>query len=263
MSWLGRLLLGGLLAVVLSSCQARSTVDVDVAPNGSGSIEVELRLDEEAAAVAPKLSEQLRTADLTQAGWQIDGPDVDSGGDTVITATKDFDDTEEANRALGQIGDAFRDFRIVEDRGFLRSAFGFQGTVDLSEGIDSLGDEQLRAAVGSAVGFDSQEMQRSLDKDWAASFPVEVAVHLPGDVQEVVPSRSQDDSWHPEYGKVTGLTVRSSSINTVPLSFFALALLTLLSTIVLAITWKSDIYRPQHRKKRGSVRARDLLRSED
>ena len=85
-----RLLLLLVLGVVLSACQMQATVDVDVQEDGSGTVRVGVSLDDEAAALAPDLREELRTDDLVEAGWTVAEPASEDDGLLWIRAEKAF-----------------------------------------------------------------------------------------------------------------------------------------------------------------------------
>ncbi|MET0489938.1 MAG: hypothetical protein ABW143_06875, partial [Acidimicrobiales bacterium] len=63
-----------------------ATTRVEVAEDGSGTVTVEVVLDQEAADRVPDLAAQLRVRDLRQTGWEITGPEPADGGGVVITA---------------------------------------------------------------------------------------------------------------------------------------------------------------------------------
>lgn len=236
-----------------AGCQARSTVEIDVGSNGSGSVEVVVELDAQAVAAIPNLAEQLRTSDLERAGWDVDGPELnEKSGMTVIRVSHGFHNAGEANGLLKQLGSRdgpFRDFRIEIDRSFSQTDVTFDGTVDLTQGIASFGDDVLRDRVGLPLGFDADEMSRSLGTDWATTFPVDIVVDLPGDTSRS-PSTDPDSNgrWHASYDAATALHAESSARNVLPLALSGSGVACLFAAALVATLWKSDVYKPQHRR---------------
>jgi hypothetical protein len=245
----------GLLLIVATGCQARTSVEIDVESNGSGSVAVTMRLDEDAAAAVPRLAEQLRTSDLQSAGWNIDGPDQDDAGETVIIATHHFGNAGEANVLLRQLtGETgpLSSLQMTQTKSFTSIDVEVAGVADLTRGIESFGDEQLKQRVGTALGFDPAEVTRSLGVDWAKTFPIDVTVDLPG---------GKTANAQLVYGSATPVSAAASATNVWALTFSAFSVLLLLGAVLSAILWKSGKYRPKHRKKvgGGGIRARDLL----
>lgn len=202
------LLLGGLVALTATACQVRTTVDVDVAKDGSGTVTVAVGLDEEAVGRLPDLDDDgrsttadlaglVRTADLTAAGWHVGAPSA-SGGDGFvwIRATKPFGTPEEAGRVLREVAGThgpLRDLRVRRDDGFGRTQFTFEGTADLSGGLESFGDEGLAAALeGEVLGQDASAIEQELGRPLSDVFSLRISADLPGD--------SGATSWNPELG---------------------------------------------------------------
>ncbi|HYF47011.1 MAG TPA: hypothetical protein VD926_12415, partial [Acidimicrobiales bacterium] len=101
-----RRLLPGLFGLVLlaTGCRVDATTRVEVADDGSGTVTVEVVLDQEAADRIPDLEEQLRVRDLRRTGWTITGPEPVDGGGVTITATKPFGDPDQLADVLDQLG---------------------------------------------------------------------------------------------------------------------------------------------------------------
>ena len=92
---------------LLSACRVETTVVIDVEPDGSGEVAVIVTLDEKAVSAVENiesLSEQLRIADLVDAGWEASEPELSvSDGLTRITATKSFSVPERLPGVLNDI----------------------------------------------------------------------------------------------------------------------------------------------------------------
>jgi hypothetical protein len=135
----------------------------------------------------------------------------------------------------------------------------FDGSVDLSRGIESLGNDTLLSSTGSSLGFDPGEVRKALGTDFEKSFPVTVSVDLPGDA-----------SYDPlelrrgltaTYGTTSTLHAQAKAINVMAFVLLVSAGLLIIAAVVVAAAWKSGKYKGRHRKKivGGGVRARDLL----
>ncbi len=241
-------------------------VQLSVNADGSGKLAVEIRLDEAAAAGVPDLAEQLRKGDLGAAGWDVDGPNKDDSGETVITVSHGFANPAVADALMAQLTGTdgpFKNFHLSQTRSFARNQTTFVGTVDLTRGVDSFGDAELQKRFGFPLGLDTAEIQKSLGVDYAQTFPIAVTVHVPGDREVNEPAVDETLSWHPTYGQETSLKVQAKGYNTKPLISLFGGLCFLIGAIAVALVWKSDKYRPAHRRNKDGVRARDLLRGDD
>ena len=168
---------------------------VDVADDGSGTVDVAVGFDADAVGRLPDLDDDglstvtdlaalVRRVDLVAAGWEVADPAAGDGDMTWIRATKPFGTPEEADRILTELAGpdgALRDLHVSRAPGFGRTSYGFRGTVDLSRGLEAFGDERLAAALdGQVLGQDTAEIEQELDQPLADVFMFEVAAHLPG-----------------------------------------------------------------------------------
>ena len=203
-------LLGALVALTATACQVRTTVAVDVAKDGSGTVEVAVGLDAAAVERLPDLDDDgrstvtdlallVRTDDLAAAGWQVSEPAADSSADdglVWVRATKRFGTPEEAGRVLGQVAGTdgpLRDLRIDRHDSFGRTRFTFEGTADLSGGLEAFGDEGLASALdGEVLGQDAAAIEEELGRPLADMFSLEISADLPGG--------SADAAWAPVLG---------------------------------------------------------------
>ena len=155
-----------LVALLASACRVDTTVSVDVAEDGSGTVTVEVVLDREAADRIPDLAQQLRVRDLRRTGWQITGPEPTDGGGVVITATKDFFAPDQLATVLGEVGGRrgpILDPSLTRERTFGRTSYDFTGTLDLSRGIDTFSDQRLTELLdGFPVGRDLEALEAEL-----------------------------------------------------------------------------------------------------
>jgi hypothetical protein len=225
------LLLGGLVALAATACQVRTTVSVDVEEDGSGAVEVAVGLDAEAVERLPDLDGDgesgfgdlaalVRTDDLADAGWDVSEPSTSADGWTWTRATKRFGTPEEAERVLGEItgpDGVLRDLRVERDEGFGRTSYSFQGTADLSGGLEAFGDEGLAAALdGEPLGLDAAAIEQELGRPLAEMFTLEVAADLPGDG---APPRT----WRPVLGGEPVEMAAGGTVRDWPVIGFAVA----------------------------------------
>jgi uncharacterized protein len=203
-------LLGVLVALTATACQVRTTVAVDVAEDGSGTVAVAVGLDADAIGRLPDLDDDgrstvadlaglVRTGDLEAADWQVSGPAADPVADdgfVWIRATKPFGTPEEAGRVLGEITGAdgpLRDLRVDRHDSFGRTRYTFEGTADLSGGLEVFGDEGLAAALeGEVLGQDAAAIEEELGRPLADMFSLEISADLPGG--------PADATWAPVLG---------------------------------------------------------------
>jgi uncharacterized protein len=201
------LLLVGLVALTATACQVRTTVGVDVAKDGSGTVTVAVGLDADALGRVPDLDDDgrsttadltglVRTDDLAAAGWHVTGPaDAADDGFVWVRATKPFGTPEEAGQVLAEVAGRdgpLRDLRVDRHDSFGRTRFTFEGTADLSGGLEAFGDEGLAAALeGEVLGQDPGAIEAELGRPLSEMFSLEVSADLPGDSKA---------AWTPKLG---------------------------------------------------------------
>lgn len=210
-----------MLAVALATtgCQITTRIGVDANRDGSGRVRVAVGLDADAARRVPNLARDLRTDDLTDAGWTIVGPRKEADGRTWIRASKPFADAAAAAGVVAEIaGDdgPFRDFRLEHDRGFFTTKTTFSGTVDLTGGIESFGDQDLRDRLGgSSIGIDPAQLEQRIGRVLDRIFTFRVVTRLPGDIDSNAPLEADRGAeWRPTLGEEVTLVATSSALNT-------------------------------------------------
>lgn len=230
-----------LLVVVLGACQVRTTVTVDVAADGSGTVEVAVSLDEEALAQIPDadgdgaagpgdLSALVRVEDLDAAGWAVTDPRASGEGGASLSASRAFGTPEEADRILGELtgpSGPLRDLHVTRTESFGRTELGFSGTADLSGGLEAFGDGGLAAALeGEPLGADAAAIEASIGQPLADAFAVEIRSRLDGD----------EAAWAPRLGDGPVDMAAASTRYDVPvlvLSAVAVAALVALAAVLL------------------------------
>ena len=218
-----RRLAGLVLFVVLlaAGCQVTTTVDVAVAPDGSGVVTVRATLDKVAAARLPDLDQSLLVRDLTAAGWKIDGPKTVPGGGWQVRASRPFANAAQLGAIMDQIAGpsgAFRDFSLTRSHSFAKTSYRLKGTVDLSGGIDAFGDPALRQALGGTMfGRTDAQLEQEIGQPAADALSFKVVTHLPGGATK---------DWSPRLGdEATTITADSSTRKPVAWLFVLAALL--------------------------------------
>lgn len=222
-----RMLVLAVAAVVLATgCRSEVLVRLDVAEDGSGTVQVGVGLDEEALARIPDLAAQLRVDDLEQAGWDVADP-VEEDGFTWVRATKPFATPEEASAVLAEVTGAagpVRDFTLTRERSLARTELGLRGTVDLSGGLEAFSDPDLAARLdGLPFGRELEELLGGTPQDEAVRFTVYVG--MPGAVTSNAPEEAPGAAlWHPRLGgEPVALEASSSELRTTTVAWLAVA----------------------------------------
>lgn len=227
-----------LLAVLATACQVRTTVTVDVAEDGSGTIEVAAGLDAEAMARVPDLDGDgtsgpadlaalVRDDDLVAAGWTVADPETGDDGTTWLRVSRPFGTPEEADQILaGLSGDdgGLRELHLTRSASFGRTEFAFTGSADLSRGLEAFGDADLAAALdGEPLGEDAAAIEARLGKPLADMFTLEVTASLAG----------ESTTWTPRLGDAPVAMVADVTVYDTPV--LALAAVAVLCLVALAV----------------------------
>jgi len=228
-----RLRLSVMAAVLLlagTGCRVTLATGVVVRPDGSGTVRAGLGLDAEALREVGDLGALLRVDDLRQAGWEVEGPETEDDGLTWVRASKPFDDSREAERAMAQLSGPdgpFRDFRLTHSSSLLRTRTSFSGTVDLTRGLAGLSDPDLAERLGGAdPGLE----------DLSRAVRVEVSAGLPGRIRSNAPTTSGGRAvWTPEPGSRVTLEAQADLRRLAPLVAGLVAVLAVLATLVLVV----------------------------
>ena len=87
--------------VVLGACRLQVDVNVDVAADGSGEVEVVIGVDDDALdRIGGDLAAVLDVAALEDAGWVIDGPAAEGDGFTRVRIRHPFESPREATQVF-------------------------------------------------------------------------------------------------------------------------------------------------------------------
>lgn len=185
-----RRLLPALLVVFLAAaCQAEVDVVVRVDDEpGAGSVEVRAWFDRAAMDRIGGV-EGLRLDDLTEAGWEVDGPVEVDDESVAVWAEKDFADPTELAGILEEISGSdgpYARLGLRVDRSFARSEYRFEGVLDGSVGIDAFADPGVAGVLdGEPFGVDPAELEAELGVPVGSLITLGLEVELPGSVDGV------------------------------------------------------------------------------
>ena len=165
--------------VALASCRVDVTVDMNVDPDGTGTVAVQLVADAELIAEIPTIADELATDDIVAAGWTIDGPTATADGGLTVTFSHDFSSDEEATNLLNSIGPPFNQMSMVRNTAGDDTTTRLSGLLGLPNGFEAFADEELIAAVGSLPFADQLEAAGATP---ATSMSATMRVALPGEI---------------------------------------------------------------------------------
>ncbi|MFO7281290.1 MAG: hypothetical protein C0P77_012875 [Thermoanaerobacterales bacterium] len=241
MSRIRRSILLALLALVATACEVRTRVTVDVAEDGSGTVEVAVGLDRAAleelpdldgdgARTAADLDQLVRDDDLVAAGWIVEPAATDGDGTTWVRARRAFGTPEEAERVLAELtgpDGPLRDVRLVRSESFGRDRFELSGTVDLRDGLEAFGDEAMAAVLeGEPLGEDPAVIEERLGRPLAEVFTFELVAALPGGTT----------TWSPRLGDGPVEVRAETTVHDWPvLGLAALAVASFLALVVVLV----------------------------
>jgi FMN phosphatase YigB (HAD superfamily) len=150
-------LLLGIIILLASACRVDTTVDIVVDENGSGTVTVLVVADAAAVAQVPDLPDELEFSDLTDAGWVVDGPNLDVSGSMTISARKRFTTADDLPAVLAEIAGedvVFQDITLETSHTFDRIGLGpaktnyqLSGTLDPGPELSDFADAFLPVSI--------------------------------------------------------------------------------------------------------------------
>ena len=211
--------MAALVAVVIllsGACKVRTNIGIDVKEDGSGTVTVEVGLDDDAMKKVPHLEESLRTADLTAHGWTLTGPVKEDDGFTYVRVSKPFANPEEAVKILTELSGTdgpFRDFTLTRSRSFAHTKFHFTGTIDFTKGIESFSDSGLAQELdGKPLGDDIKAIEQRINDTLDNVFQFQVRVRMPGGVTSNAPTQAINGAvWQPRLSETGPVRLEASS----------------------------------------------------
>ena len=174
-----------IIVALATGCQADFAVEIQVEEDGSGVVNTEVVLDQEAADALLDIGpgQTLPLADLAQAGWDIGPPARGDGGETRITASKAFGTPSQFGEVMDELADGgiISDFEMTRAQSFGRVDYAVTGTVDPTDGLANFSDPDLEIALGGPLVSIIGEAPYNAT---AADVSVTVIVLMPGELQE-------------------------------------------------------------------------------
>ena len=143
--------------VALASCRVDVSVDMNVEPDGTGTVAMQIVADPELIAEIPTIADELATDDIVAAGWIVDGPTATDDGGLTINFSHDFSSDEEATNLLNSLGPPFSQMSMVRTTVGDDTTTQLSGLLGLPDGFAAFADEELIAAVGSVPFADQLE----------------------------------------------------------------------------------------------------------
>lgn len=191
-----RVVLLPLLVALLGACTLHVDVDVDVAKDGSATVEAIVTLDDAAVArVGGDLHNVLALEQLRKEGWTVDGPTRGSDGLTTLTVRRHVDQAAGAGAAVAQLSGhdgPFQDFRVTTHRSLTETRWAVTGRVDLDRGAGT---------HGAPSSKDVQQLADQLGQSLDRLVQVRVRVRLPGHVASNATTKATNGAvWQVAFG---------------------------------------------------------------
>ncbi len=169
------------MALVTSACQTVTTVTIDGAEDGSGTVNVMVSLDEQATQALGDAAGAV-VEDLTAAGWEIAEPSS-ADGSSSMSGTKGYSNSDELSAVLEEVGGVdgiFSDTFSTVESGFAKTTYAAGTTVTVTGDPAQFSDVALTQLLGGlALGRTPEEAAfEGLNDPGAATLVVEV--NLPG-----------------------------------------------------------------------------------
>ena len=169
--------------MALGACEVRSEVAIDVSEDGSGTVEVRVELDREAARRVGDPATAVRVEDLRDAGWQVADPESGEDGSVTFRASRAFAGPDQLGQVLEEVGGTDRVFQGV--RVEVRDGFG-SADYELAAGVHLTGSPEQFSDGELAAVLDGLPLARSPEElalegaDDPRSATLTVSVGLPG-----------------------------------------------------------------------------------
>jgi hypothetical protein len=194
-----------LCLALLGGCRLQVDVNVQVAEDGGGSVEVVVAVDRDGIErIGGDLAAVLATDELAEAGWRIDGPHDEPDGFTRVRFRKAFDDPAEAGAVFDEIegeDGPFQDFAVSHGSSFASREWGFSGTVDFGGDLSGLAGTELD---GEEIGDTVEEVEAQLGEALSRIIQVRVGVRLPGEVTSNASTKAENGAlWQVGFGDGT------------------------------------------------------------
>jgi hypothetical protein len=169
-------------AIVLTACRLDVDVSTTVDADGTGDVIVVGVIDKDVVDRVPGLAGSLVLEDATTAGWVVEGPTATETGGLTVTLRHPFTTVQEAANLVNSLGPPFTDIAFERSASDEEVAVAIAGTLTLPGGTwDAFADQALITATGGTP-FAAQLQESGANP--AQSMSVELAVRLPGDIEQ-------------------------------------------------------------------------------
>ncbi|MFN0093066.1 MAG: HAD family hydrolase [Acidimicrobiales bacterium] len=199
-----RLVLAVLAVLVAAGCQADGLVEVEVRPDGSGSVVASVGVDDAAAQHIAQLEGALPVEDLKAAGWTVAGPQKEGDGRTWWRASKPFAGEADLQAVLAEVSGAngpLRELSLTRRGSFAGSVFTFGGGLDFGAGVTAFGDPELTALLGQPFGQSPEGLQAALGAPLETKLSLSVLAKLPGELVSSTAAAAPSGEARPGRGR--------------------------------------------------------------
>ena len=140
-----------------------------------------------------------------------------------VTAEREFDSPEEGRSVLAQLG-PFRELRLQTKRSLLTTKTQVSGILDLSAGLATFSDDDLRKKLGGpGLGLDPAAVKEATGADLAQLLTLAVSVVVPGKTVRL----------EPKLGATVPINASAEQYNVQSIGFLVLAALAGVWALVL------------------------------
>ena len=200
-------------ALVLTGCQLDLELDVQVTPDGTGTITFVATADAGLVKRVPDLANALVLDDIAATGWQITGPTPTESGGLAINITHDFKSAAEATNLLRRRGPPYNEPELGRGDTGDTTNNRFTGSFGLPGGFEAFADDDLIAAVGNVPFADELAENGATPSNSMSSV---FRLQLPGEIidDETNPTEVLDDGtmvWQVPLDGISVLEVSARS----------------------------------------------------
>ena len=177
------------LAILLAACRLDVAVDTTVNADGTGEVVVAAVVDKDVVDRVPGLAGSLVLDDATAAGWVVEGPVATEDGGLSVTLRHPFATVQEAANLLNSLGPPFGNVALERTATEDEITVTMSGSLSLPGGTwDAFGDQALLTSTGGTP-FGAQLTESGANP--AESMSVELAVRMPGEVEDTTGDRTR------------------------------------------------------------------------
>jgi hypothetical protein len=200
--------------VALSACRVDSSISLKVNPNGSGAVTVVITADKEIVAKTESLESDLRTNDLTAAGWKVGKLTTTATGGRSLTAVHTFRTPAEATKILASINDTrgpLKNVVLARSGKDTKSTFTVNGKLEVNGGLEAFADDAAIKLLGGAP-YAGELTASGLDLGKAVG--ITFSMQLPGKINSTTGvQRTNTVTWQvPMDGSSTDIATSSTNV---------------------------------------------------